>query len=591
LVGTWTTPAPQRRRLVPAVMVLALLEVAAFTASTLPGVRSHAGFDVLLDGWLQGTAYVVVAVLLVLRPVLCRFDRLVWSLVAAGLVARALAFAWFLSVVRNQRPVPYPSLSDAGWLAMCVLVGAALVLFASSRFRRVSPTLALDGAVAAAATAGVALAALSTTLTSLTAEGTPHGAVVVNVLYPSSDVLLLIITLGLLLAYRWTPPPAIWLFGLGVAGFAVLDSVYLYKSTHGTWHPGSPLAALSLVSTAVIAFAGWAPPGRPQGSRDHLPGVLVPGLLAGACVALLVWAGSHEVPVVAVVLGAVGVTAAVARMGLSYRDVVAALHRSDRVQDPGGLVAELRPAIARGELLLHYQPQVSLLDGRVVGVEALVRWQHPSRGLLAPADFLGPVERAGLTRYVTRAVLEQALAQVASWRDAGIETVVSVNLSANDLLDEAFPDRVDDLLDRHGVPGASVVLELTEDLLLADPVRGRAVITALLERDVKVQVDDYGTGYSTMGYLRDLPELGGLKLDRSFVTELDTDHRAAAIVASTIRLARSLGVEVIAEGVETVGVRDRLAALGCELAQGYLFARPSPADAVSFAPVETARPD
>jgi diguanylate cyclase len=158
------------------------------------------------------------------------------------------------------------------------------------------------------------------------------------------------------------------------------------------------------------------------------------------------------------------------------------------------------------------------------------------------------------------------------------------------LLDAHFPDRVVDLLAGSGLPPGTLELELTEDLFMADPARARTAITRLLEAGVSLVVDDYGTGFSSLGYLRDLRDIRGLKLDRSFVTHLDADRRAGAIVESTINLAHALGMHVVAEGVETAPVRDRLAQLGCEFAQGFLFSPPVPAGELDLGSPAAARP-
>ena len=589
LRGLWSVPPPAPRRPVQAVQGLLLVLVLAFCATTLPGVRSDPRFHVLLDGWLQGSAYVVAAVLLLMRPLLHPHLRLIWSLGAAGLVARALAFVWFLAVVRNEHPPPYPSLSDAGWLGMCVLLLVALVLMARLTSRRLTRSVVLDGVVGATATAATALALLDSTLVRLTADGTPRAALLTNALYPALDVALLVLVVEVLLIYAWAPPPAIWVCGLGVAGFAVTDTVYLYELAHGTFHPGKPVAALSLVATAVIALAGWMPPRRLVDRRhSYVPGVVVPGALTALCFGLLLWSGISPLPVASVVLAAVGAAAGLLRIMTSYGDLRALTHPADL---PAPLREELERAVAERQLELHYQPLVSLVDGQVAGLEALVRWRHPQRGLLLPDQFLDDLDRADLLPALTAAVLELAADQLVQWREAGHDTTVSVNLTVRDLLDPDFPTRVEALLTARALPGSALVLELTEHLLLADAQLARDVVGRLLAYGVKVQVDDYGTGYSTLGYLRDLPELGALKLDKSFVTHLDRDERSAVIVSSTLRLARSLGVEVVAEGVESEAVRDRLAAYGCTLAQGYLFGRPCPAAEVSFAPVPGAVPD
>jgi diguanylate cyclase len=262
-------------------------------------------------------------------------------------------------------------------------------------------------------------------------------------------------------------------------------------------------------------------------------------------------------------------------------------HRS--AADRRRSVEELRRALDRDELVVHYQPQVSLTTGEVVGVEALVRWQHPDAGLLGPAGFLPVAEANGLMRLLTAYVLQRAARATAAWRAEGVELTVSVNLSVSNLLDLEFPAQLDLVLASFGLPGRALSLELTEDQFVADPARAQRVITSLLERDVRLFVDDYGTGYSSLGYLRDLSGLAGLKLDRSFVARIDTDLRARAIVGSTIALADSLGLEVIAEGVETPVVRDLLRELGCPIAQGFLFARPLPPEDLDLRPLPLGR--
>jgi diguanylate cyclase (GGDEF)-like protein len=237
----------------------------------------------------------------------------------------------------------------------------------------------------------------------------------------------------------------------------------------------------------------------------------------------------------------------------------------------------LRRAIEDGEMVLHYQPLIALPSGAVTGVEALVRWQHPESGLVPPTAFLPQAESGGLMPLLTRVVLDEALQQVAAWHAGGLPLTMAVNLSVTNLLDPAFPGQVVDRLAAHRLPAGTLELELTEDLFMADPARARGAVAALRDAGVGLVIDDYGTGYSSLGYLRDLQDVRGLKLDRSFVAGLDTEPRSAAIVESTINLAHSLGMHVVAEGVETPGVRDRLADLGCEFAQGFLFARPLPA--------------
>ena len=234
---------------------------------------------------------------------------------------------------------------------------------------------------------------------------------------------------------------------------------------------------------------------------------------------------------------------------------------------------ELRTALDREQLVVHYQPKLDLASGRVVGAEALVRWQHPDRGLVFPDGFLPLAEQAGLMRRVALQVLEQSLRDVRSWRLAGHDVHVAVNLSVSNLQDIGLPGQVGLLLDALGVPASALVLEITEDILMADAERSKQVLHGLKALGVRLAVDDYGTGYSSLAYLRELP-VHELKLDRSFVTHLRTDPRSAAIVRSTVQLSHELGMVMVAEGVEDGQVLAALSDWKCDLAQGYHIARP-----------------
>ena len=240
------------------------------------------------------------------------------------------------------------------------------------------------------------------------------------------------------------------------------------------------------------------------------------------------------------------------------------------------LVEELRAGIAGGQLVLHHQQQVDVRTGRVAGVEALVRWQHPRLGLLEPARFLGPAEAHGLIGALTDEVLAQAVGQLATWRVHHPDLRMSVNLSPSNLQDTALPDRLAALLAAAGVPAGALTLEVTETVLLADPERSRAVVAALRTLGVDISIDDFGTGYCSLAYLREL-SVSELKLDRSFTADLLRDARTEAIVASVVGLARRLGLRVVAEGVEDEVTLARLAELGCDLTQGFLHGRPAPA--------------
>ena len=236
---------------------------------------------------------------------------------------------------------------------------------------------------------------------------------------------------------------------------------------------------------------------------------------------------------------------------------------------------ELRAGLDRGELIIHYQPQMHLGSGNMLGVEALVRWNHPSRGLVYPDGFLPLAENAGLMGRLTMVVLEMALVQCRAWRADGLDLSIAVNLSASNLQDPALPDHVAASLARHGVPPAALHLEVTEQVLMRDAARATDVLVGLRAMGIRLAVDDYGTGYSSLAYLHALP-VDDLKLDRAFVAHCDTDPRSAAIVKSTVELAHNLDMRMIAEGVENENVLDRLRLWDCDLAQGYHISRPQP---------------
>jgi diguanylate cyclase (GGDEF)-like protein len=249
--------------------------------------------------------------------------------------------------------------------------------------------------------------------------------------------------------------------------------------------------------------------------------------------------------------------------------------REDRSSVGGlGLVSELREALQHGEVVCFYQPIASIGDGEVRGAEALVRWQHPRRGLLAPGEFIDIAERAGLMRAITAHVLDDALVQCARWRERTPEFFVSVNLAGESLRDVTLPDVVARDLADHGLPPAALELEITEGAILEDPLQARSLLARLQLLGVGVALDDFGTGYSSLSYLAQLP-VHKIKIDRSFVSDMLGNPVDETIVAAVIDLARRLEVTVLAEGVETRAVWDRLATLGCAQAQGFYVGRPA----------------
>jgi diguanylate cyclase (GGDEF)-like protein len=242
-------------------------------------------------------------------------------------------------------------------------------------------------------------------------------------------------------------------------------------------------------------------------------------------------------------------------------------------------LAELRHGLDHEQMTLHYQPKLDLLTGSVNGVEALVRWEHPTRGLLYPDSFLGLVEDAGLMRQLTQQVLQMALDQAAEWHRTGRPLTVAVNLSASSLVDSDLPEQVRRLLADRDLPAGALQLEITEEFLMSDRDRARTILGRLRDQGIEICVDDFGTGYSSLAYLRELP-IDELKLDRSFVFPMADDARAAALVVSTIGLAHSLGLRMVAEGVENPTALEELSRHGCDQAQGFHLSRPVPAAAL-----------
>ncbi len=241
------------------------------------------------------------------------------------------------------------------------------------------------------------------------------------------------------------------------------------------------------------------------------------------------------------------------------------------------LIDDLRTAINTRSLTLHFQPTLNLHSETVVGVEALVRWHNPKHGLLQPDSFVPLAERVGLIPQLTRAVLEMAIAEAARLDERGHPLQMSVNISRYDLVDEELPAFIDDLLEEYDVPHSRLTLEVTESCIGADPERAKRSIDELRDRGIRISIDDFGVGYSSMSQLLQLP-IDELKIDKSFVLALEEDDRARAIISSTVELARALKLIVVAEGAEKASNLNSLAYLGVDIAQGFFIARPLTSD-------------
>ena len=241
------------------------------------------------------------------------------------------------------------------------------------------------------------------------------------------------------------------------------------------------------------------------------------------------------------------------------------------------LTAALREAADEGQIRLHYQPKIDLATNAIAGFEALAYWEHPTRGLLPPGAFIPIAERTGAVRHVTRAVLRAAVEQLRDWSET--ELTIAVNLTAIDLLDADLFGRITGLLEEHGVSPGRLCVELTESTVMADPERAQAILAAIAGAGVRVSIDDFGTGHSSLAYLKDLP-VQEVKIDRSFIADMSVSRNNRMIAKATIQLVHSLGLQVVAEGVEDANVHSELRGLGCDYAQGYLYGKPQPLEAI-----------
>jgi diguanylate cyclase (GGDEF)-like protein len=255
-----------------------------------------------------------------------------------------------------------------------------------------------------------------------------------------------------------------------------------------------------------------------------------------------------------------------------------AMHTREQEADNSqklALASDLRRAIEGGQLSLYYQPKATLRTGDISGVEALVRWKHPDRGMISPDQFIPLAERSGLINLLSMWVLKTALRQVADWKRMGLVMPVSVNLSARDLIDVRLPDEIEAALHEANVASELLEVEITESVLTADPARARAIVTRIGELGPTTTIDDFGAGYSSLAYLKNLP-VHALKIDRSFVLGMTDNEHDATIVHAVVDLAHNLGLRVVAEGAEDMAVWERLRLAGCDEVQGFVLAQPMP---------------
>lgn len=712
--------------------------VIAFTVTSVgdPGA-SHSFF---FAKSLYSALNLLAAVLIAVRACRLKADRLAWALIAAGMAASALGDVVYALWVPDGQS---PSAADPEYLAFYPFVYAGLLLLMRSRLKRVPAPLRLDSLVCGLAVAAVA-AALRAGPMHAAAARVP-ATVLVGLVYPWGDLVLLALAVGMLPIFGWRNESRWGLLVVGLVGFAVADTAYLFQTSEGSYRVGTALDALWPASSLLVAMASWAAPSSAaRVPRRGLGSYAVPvtctvvslgvavlghdSRLASTLAALSLiavaaryavtfrdismLAESHQQAMtdeltnlpnrrsLATALTALSTPASAARtssrrallllhldrlreindlVGRHFRDellwhianrlahsvrrddllarvsedefaillaegsdliaarahagrlleamripfelnaisvqldariaialypdhcdlpqellnraeaaiphaksaiskiaVYEAIFELDRDDDPD-LIGELRAALIDGDqLTVHYQPKVNATDGSVHSVEALLRWQHPVRGLLLPEQFLPAAERAGLMRTVANRTINITLEQIRSWRDQGITLAVAVNLSTTNLLDLDLAVTIERLLRTHGLPADSLIVEITESALV-DSERSRNTVAALQLLGVRISLDDYGTGWSSLARLQDVT-VDELKLDRRFVARLAQDPRSVAIVQSTVDLAHNLGADLVAEGVEDEVTLSALRRYGCTITQGFLHSPPLPAD-------------
>ena len=247
--------------------------------------------------------------------------------------------------------------------------------------------------------------------------------------------------------------------------------------------------------------------------------------------------------------------------------------QKDIEEDKSWILVDFRSAIAEHQLIVYYQPKVYVSGQKVMGVEALIRWQHPKRGLLTPDKFLPQIESTDLIHSMFTLLLNDTTKQWRLWSEQGLMISIALNVTARDLMNFDLTNEIKKAFMQNNMPASYLEIEITESSALSDPARVKAVLKDLMEMGVKISIDDYGTGYSSLLYLQQLP-LHYLKIDQQFIKGMLNDKFSRAIVRSTLELAKNLNIEVIAEGVESTQVYQRLKKLGCYAAQGYLFSKP-----------------
>ena len=541
------------RRSVPTPLLVGAFALASYLVAVVAGASTP-----LVTRWGFLALLATPTALILVRAVRHRRRRFAWAALGAGLVFDTVG--WLLQPQNSD--VPAPGIADAFWLALYPCLLAAFAALAAPWVRRAPRKLALDGATIMFATAAVASSvALPEALRN--AGGLTGTELIVNFAYPAADcVLLTVAVIGAAVA-GWRGGRAWSLLAAAILTLAIADFLWAAQAATGTW-------AIVMSSNAIYPLVNWmvlAAVYLGREPRSFTPGVIrthAAALTAGvAALALLVANEWLDVPAFSVLLAGFALLGAIHRSALALARSVRESFAAARERE---LVDEVREAMARGELDLHFQPLVDARTGAVRGAEALLRWSRDGQNV-PPDQFLQIVERSELIGALTDYVLDKALAVAATWD--GLD--ISVNLATSNLAEPDLPGRVMAALRRHVLPPSRLTLEITETAAIEDSAMAEAVLAELDRQGIALSVDDFGTGHSSMIRLAHFP-ICEVKIDRSFVGEMHTSKRP--IVATTIQLAHALGLRVVAEGIEDEGTLLALRELGCDLAQGYHLSRP-----------------
>ena len=529
-------------------------------------------------------------------------ERSAWACMALGTAGWAVGAAGWSVFRLAAHQTPLPWWSNVGYLLFLAGAGVCLVFLLTAHSPGARLRLVLDGLTVAAALFVLAWVAVLDEVYRVRSSDPISTAW--SLVYPVGDIVFVAVAVLLLVRAPAHRRPELSLLAGGLVLIAASDTAYAYfAATEEVW--GHQETAVGWVLGFVaIGLGALSMPEADRVNADDADGDhLVPSrtstwlpyaTVAAAAVlctpALIegmrpVFVGA-AVAVFAVMVRQFLVIGENRRLLLEVADqapgepLTGSAHGANPdagdVPDAAHLLGELRHAIEHGELTMFFQPKVDIRGGAIVGVEALIRWPHPQRGLLEPDRFLPLVRQHGLMRSMTAVVLELALDEAAEWYRRGVGVPVAVNVFAPAISDPALPDQILGALQARGLSPQALTVEITEDLLLDDMDRTRSVLDTLRSNGIRVAIDDFGSGYSALWYLREFP-VDEIKLDKEFVAPVLTQPASAAIVRSVVTLAHALGITLVAEGVENAATAERLRQFGCDVAQGYLYSRPLPA--------------